>query len=423
MLNKGGRNAGFSLVEVMITILVIAVLGGVALTSFGTTRESTSRIAVQGDASMINKAIQAYISSGGSLDGVTDPNAVLAKLKTKPIDTQAATIAGPIGPFVDLRLELRPATSANPSSLVYVPERSAFIMVTGAAGLVTAVNEDLAKLPIATEERHVSLALATETKWVWDYADAANPARPAVSRPLDRSTTPLATSNPSAYSIVPLTPPQFSMPGSQLGPQDYPVALTITHSNPSHAAELFVRVNGGEWSRYTNGFTLPTGEAARIESYADTLSPDDFSASDMAVISFTFKPGQLTAPTIAPDSGQFKWGEFPTTLTLQDSNNAGVSSMQYKIGTSDWLPYTNPVPLTMDLSVPVVARSIPLDSRLWLTSSTSSALYQFVPEKLKAPVIAKASGSYLFDDFPAALSLQDSNPPSTSKLVLCRGND
>ena len=217
-LNKGRRNAGFSLVEIMITVLVIAVLGGVALTSFGTSRESTSQIAVQGDANMINKAIQAYISSGGSLDGVTNPNDVLAKLKTKPLATQAATIAGPIGPFVDLRLELRPATSANPSSLVYVPERRSFIMVTGSTGLVTGVNEDLAKQPIATEERHVSFALASEDKWVWDYADAAPPptapwihvrphSAPAPPRPSASSPSPHRSSAcPAASSGLWITP-------------------------------------------------------------------------------------------------------------------------------------------------------------------------------------------------------------------------
>ena len=414
--NRNRRNAGFSLVEIMITVLIIAVLGGVALTSFGTARESTSQIAVQGDANMINKAIQTYLSSGGSLDGVTDPAVVLAKLKTKPLITQAATIAGTTGPFVDLRLELRPATSANPASLIYVPELSSFAMVAGSAGMVTGLNEALAKVAIATEERHVSLALATKDKWVWDYAAAATPDRPAAFRPMDNRASPLGTSTPSSFVTVPLAPPQFSLPGTQLGPLDYPKTITITHTNPASAAELYVRVNGGEWSRYTSSITLPAGEAIKIESYADSLSPDDFSASNTAVVTFTFKQGQLTAPTISPASGQFKWGEFPTTLTLQNTNTAGVSAMQYKIGTSDWLPYTSPVPISMDLSVPVTARSVPLDARLWLTSTSSSALYQFVPEKLKTPVIVKASGSYLFDDFPSTLTLQDSNLAGTSKL-------
>jgi len=210
---RGRRNAGFSLVEIMITVLIIAVLGGVALTSFGTTRESTSQIAMQGDASMMNKAIQAYTAGGGSLDGVTNPNDVLAKLKTKPLATQAATIAGARGPFVDLRLELRPATSANAFSLVYLPERTSFVMVNGSSGLVTGVNEELAKQPVATEERHVSLALATEDKWVWDYADAATLDRPAADRPLDKRSLRLqhraARSSPVQLARQPARPAGF----------------------------------------------------------------------------------------------------------------------------------------------------------------------------------------------------------------------
>lgn len=381
-LNKGWRNAGFSLVEVMITLLVIAVLSGVALTSFGISGESSSQIAVQGDAIMINKAIQSYIASGGSLEGITDPRAVLAKLKTKPTEAQAATIAGTSGPFVDLRLELKPATSGNPVSLIYHPEKTSFKMVTGSAGVVTNVNEELAKVPIATEDRHVSLALASEDKWVWDYADVPNPARPPAFRPLEQRPSPLPSSTPAAFNTAPLTPPKFSIPGSQLGPLDYPKTVTLTHGNPAGAADLFFRVNGGEWSRYTAGITLPIAEAVKIESYADTLSPDDWSASAMAVVAFTFKPGQLIAPAISPIGGKFKYDDFPTTLNIVNPNMAGTSRLEYKVGTGAWTTYTSPIILTPDTTVAVSSRAVPIDSRLWITSDTASATYELLTENV-----------------------------------------
>jgi len=223
-------------------------------------------------------------------------------------------------------------------------------------------------------------------------------------------------SAPSAYSIVPLAPPQFSLPGSQLGPLDSPKTLTITHSNPAGAGELFVRVNGGEWSRYANAITLPIGEAAKIESYTDTLSPDDFSASNMASVAFTFKPGQLTAPTIAPASGQFKWAEFPSTLTLNNPNFAGTSNLEYKIGTGAWTAYTTPVVLTPDTTVAVSSRAVPIDSRLWFTSDTASATYELQSENLLAPVYSKAAGSYPALQYPLTVALTNPNPTGSSTL-------
>ena len=415
-LNKGWRNAGFGLVEVMITLLVIAVLSGVALTSFGISRESSSQIAVQGDAIMINKAIQAYIAGGGSLEGITDPNDVLAKLKTKPLATQEATIAGTSGPFVDLRLELKPATSGNPVSLIYHPEKTSFKMVTGSAGVVTNVNEELAKVPIATEDRHVSLALATEDKWVWDYADVPNPARPPAFRPLEQHPSPPPSSTPAAFNTAPLTPPKFSIPGSQLGPLDYPKTVTLTHGNPAGAAELFFRVNGGEWSRYTAGITLPIAEAVKIESYADTLSPDDWSASAMAVVAFTFKPGQLIAPTISPIGGKFKYDDFPTTLNIVNPNMAGTSRLEYKVGTGAWTTYTSPIILTPDTTVAVSSRAVPIDSRLWITSDTASATYELLTENLLAPFYSKAAGSYPALQYPLTVVLTNPNPTGSSTL-------
>ena len=406
---NASRRAGFSLIEIMIAILVISMLSGVAFISYGTTRKSAHQLAMQGDVSMINKAIRGYIASGGSLDGITDSADVLAKLKTKPAASQKATIAGISGPFVDLRLELKPATSANPTSLVYVPENSAFKMVDDSSGLVVNVNESLAGIPVATEERHVSLALATQDNWVWDYTNRGVQDRPAASRPLDHRNIPLSSSNPDVMAVTPLSTPQFSLPPSELGPQDLPKILTIAHSNPVGTSEVFFRINNGDWTRYTEGISLPIATSLKIDTYADTMSPDDWSASNLASVAFTLKPGQLTPPTITQATGSFTFDNFPSALTLVNTNTPGISSLEYKIGNSAWMPYTNPVPFAMDLSVPVSARAVPVDSRLWQTSSTASALYQYVPQKLQTPVIATASGTFAYSAFPSALVTQNPN--------------
>ena len=104
-------------------------------------------------------------------------------------------------------------------------------------------------------------------------------------------------------AVTPLSTPQFSLPPSELGPQDLPKILTIAHSNPVGTSEVFFRINNGDWTRYTEGISLPIATSLKIDTYADTMSPDDWSASNLASVAFTLKPGQLTPPTITQASG------------------------------------------------------------------------------------------------------------------------
>jgi len=79
---------GFSLVELMLAVLMIAVLAGIAVATFTKTTDAARRMALDGDANMMNKAIQGYRSSGGNLQNVTEPQAVVVKANaTEIIDT------------------------------------------------------------------------------------------------------------------------------------------------------------------------------------------------------------------------------------------------------------------------------------------------------------------------------------------------
>ena len=81
------RPRGFTLVEILITVGVIASLAGLAYVGLHANINAVSqRAKLPQDVATMNRAVETYLASGGSLDGVTSPAAVLAKLKTQAVD-------------------------------------------------------------------------------------------------------------------------------------------------------------------------------------------------------------------------------------------------------------------------------------------------------------------------------------------------
>ena len=418
-LPRHRRNIGqmaFSLVELMVVVMVISVLASVGVATLWNTQRTSRQIALEGDAKTLNRAVQGYLVSGGMLTGVTQPTEVLAKLKTKPLAEQAGKIAGLKGPFVDMRLELRPAAPADEWSLVYDPTSSTFSVTNGNSGLVTNVNEALASQPVALENRHVSLALATADPWVWDYAKQSAVDRTAPTRPGVASVGTTRPGNQSAGEKAwPLTPPAFSRRGGALGPNDYPATIGLQDYNPQANSELYYRINGGEWSKYSGGISLPLVANTKIESYASPRNTN-WEPSGIVTETFTFTPGQLAAPTITPATGSFQYDNFPKTLTLQNTNPSGSSVMQYRIGSGEWTNYSAPVSLTPETSVVVYARALPIDSQRWVGSSEATAMYDLTQQTLQSPVFTKAAGSYPATDYPLTVALTNPNPSGSSTL-------
>ncbi len=401
----------------MVAVMMIAVLVGIAIATFTDTSKSSRRLAIEGDAAMMNKAVQSYLGSGGSLAGVTSASGVIAKLKTKSSASQTQQIAGLRGPFLDQRLDLVPATTSDDWSITYDAGSKTFKPVSGRNGLVTKMNESLAEVPVVAEDRRVSLALAKSEPWVWDYADKNAGPKAGPVRPIITNVAPVAPINPATPSqTLRLNPPTFSLQGFQLGPLDFPQKITLTNVNPAGSSELYFRMNGGAWAKYNEGISLPLQASTKIETYATPLTTT-WRPSVNALQTYTFKPGQLAAPTITPATGSFQFDDFPKSLTLAHTNPAGTALLQYRIGSGGaWVNYTTPVALTPTPSLVVSARALPLDSQRWVASSEVGAMYDLVPQMLLAPVFAKAAGLYPASDYPLSIALTNPNPAGSSTL-------
>jgi prepilin-type N-terminal cleavage/methylation domain-containing protein len=407
---------GFSLVEVMLAVVMIAVLASIAIATFGRTDDGARRLVLEGDANMLNKAVQTYVASGGSLEGATSPGAVVAKLKTTTTVDQSQKIAGMRGPFIDLRLDLVPASASDQASLLYDASTGMFKVTEGNAGMVPNLNETLAEAAVTTEDRHVSLALAKQEKWVWDYKDKAAPDKVAPVRPTGTNVVATTPTNPTPNpQALPLNPPEFSQPGFELGPNDFPQVVTLTNANPTGSSEILYRMNGGAWTRYETGLSIPLQATTKIEAYATPLTVT-WKPSTQAVETFTFRPGQLTVPVISPASGSFNYDEFPTSLTITDTNAPETAILQYRIGDGAWTNYSAPVSLTPEASLVVAARALPIDSQRWLASTEATAMYDLTQKLLQSPVFAKAAGLYPATDYPLTVAITNPNPAGSSTL-------
>lgn len=169
---------GFSLIEVIAVISVIGIVAAIALPTVSTTYDSSGATKLHANVGAANSAVQMYLANGGSLNGVTDPAAVLAKLKTSNAAGDAA--AGFSGAVVDKRLNLRLQTEAEADSdcaRAYWSsvEQKFFIAKAGDVGIKEFyLDEDLAGVDFGTEDREsTTYSVNSADGWIWGYAESS----------------------------------------------------------------------------------------------------------------------------------------------------------------------------------------------------------------------------------------------------------
>lgn len=108
------RSAAFSLQEALIVIAVVGVIAAVAFIGAGNIKDGATRNKLENDIATINTAVGVYLANGGSLDGVTDPQEILNKLKTSRSSDSDATFAGFGSSMIDQRLAVRMIYSTAP---------------------------------------------------------------------------------------------------------------------------------------------------------------------------------------------------------------------------------------------------------------------------------------------------------------------
>ncbi|MDB6071382.1 MAG: hypothetical protein JWL81_2553 [Verrucomicrobiales bacterium] len=261
-------------------VAVLSTVGAFGIYTTTTMREAGENTKLERDVAVLNKALRQYELFGGSLSGVSDPQLVLNKLKTRLIGDNKKEMAGLKGSMLDsrLRVELQTdtqAASTDPRARYIAAKRQFAIETSGNVGIKRFVlDEALAKIDYGTEHRDTPMRLAKVDKWVWDFQDTT-PTRDAPTA--TSTTTAVSQPLPPSLSTAALVPPAFNLPSGTYPLKDFPVGVTLTDPNVPGTSELLFSVGGGPFQRYTGTVQFDPGTV--VTAYATPMDPDKFDPS------------------------------------------------------------------------------------------------------------------------------------------------
>ncbi len=296
------RHRGFTLIEVLLVVAVIAILGGVGVAVMDNVAESSRVSKLENDVAVVNSAAQLYQVSGGSIPANATPAQVVAALKQAANAATAGKIAGFRGGAIDARMivvmQTQDEAGSNRARARWDAGKAQFVIAdSGAAGVKRFDLDDAAgEAAATTAARTVTNAQATVDPWVWDYTDSAPTAPPGPSLP-DTGIGPGIT-NPSAPPVTALAPPVFDPPGGTYEIFGFPLTVTLSNPNPPGVSRIRKRPNAtfdGQPIQVAVGDTL-TGY------FSQSVDPDEYSDSADASASYTAVPYQLQVAVTHPRS-------------------------------------------------------------------------------------------------------------------------
>jgi len=282
--------AGFSLVEMVITIAVLAVVATVSSLAISGVNRSAQHSKLETDVQTLNSAIKLYVSNGGNLGLLSDPGAVLSKLKTTRSKVDKTLHAGaPSGRLIDARV----AAVAVPDTswkmrASYSAATQRFTASETGAGVEFVLDETIAESAAIIETRsHGPVNYAQNSSWVWDHTATNNPPAPQGPSVFDTNpdvsdtspTLPPVTPppppptpgpSPRPPTPAPLSPPRLATPIFDKGwgaysETQFPLPVTITNRPASPIADVIYQVNSDAWLPYTGPVAVPMNSSLRAQ--------------------------------------------------------------------------------------------------------------------------------------------------------------
>jgi Chitobiase/beta-hexosaminidase C-terminal domain/Domain of unknown function (DUF5122) beta-propeller len=267
------------------TVAILSTVTAMAVYTATTVRSSSENVKLVRDVAVLNKALRQYEVFGGSLTGVTDPQLVINKMKTRLTGDNKKQMAGLRGSVVDtrLRIELQSvaeAATTEQRARYRTDTRQFEIVDSGSEGIKRfLIDESLAATDFGTETRETALKLARTEKWVWDFTDSAAARQTPGTPPGTAAETPQPA--PAIPSLLPLNPPGYSVASGTYPLLNFPLSVNITNPNPIGTAVLHYNVDGGAWQQFLRPVTFDPG--AIVSAYAEPLDPDAYETSAPAL--------------------------------------------------------------------------------------------------------------------------------------------
>lgn len=293
------RKTGFSLIEVLVVISVLAIVAGTAFSFISGIKESSDDLKLDSDVRKVNSAVGIYKAMGGSLDGLTDPQEVLDKLKTVVNADLANRMPGLGGSVIDPRLEAVIATEiAEEDFSEWNPATQKFEVVTDGIPKQNIKIKAFAlgdePTVIVAEARDATMKYSKEDTWVWDYQDrsAGGPTGPTVFAVADVPDSPIPPPTGVPPPPAKLDPIEFSIPGGDHPDTSFPLSLTLSDPNAS-GSEIVYWINSDPPAVYAGPLSISPDDV--VSTYANSL--DDALWIDSITVSWTYTE-EVTAPDI-----------------------------------------------------------------------------------------------------------------------------
>jgi prepilin-type N-terminal cleavage/methylation domain-containing protein len=261
----------FSLPEILLTLAIVSLLATMAASNLFTVRATVAHTKLRTDVARLNRIITIYRAEGGSVAGLTDPQAILDKLKTRLTSGDARRHVGLMtGRAVDIRLVVRLQTSSEIDSLspraIWNPATEQFDIstVSGQPGVASFdLDDSLAVRNYGTESRVRSAMLFNGSNgWIWEVGPDRSPGY------LVPSVIPLASPAPTPQ-FDPLAPPPSAPP-----PPVFAGTMTPSWINPLGEPTLVQSIDNSDPSSvvFIHGSSAP-----RLASGTGNIPVQDFS--------------------------------------------------------------------------------------------------------------------------------------------------
>lgn len=381
---------GFTLLEGLLTVAALGIIAGIAISSMGNLVGSSKNQKLSSDVDSLNRSVQAYLVSGGSLGPNSTARDVLNALKSSV--ASGAQLPGLTGAKLDPRLNFtmqsdEEAGGTGPRVIWDASARRFVLSHSGGPGIKGFFLDDsLAEVDYGEQDASFAFKYASEDNWVWDYVEtppsyADGPSTvmttPVANTPAAASTpgTPPSTGPSGPLASTPLDPPTVSRPGGTYSISDYSLSVSLANPNPSGVSEIFYSIDYGEWKRYSGALAISpdnvlTAQAIPIAS--------GYSSSPRIDHAYAARPLQLEVPLISPSRDSFGlFSDRRIQVTLIDPNAPGLATLQYRVNGDPWQDYSGPFSVDRNdypLGATIQARAVSNDPYYLSSTSTLRSL-------------------------------------------------
>ncbi|MFT5466668.1 MAG: type II secretory pathway pseudopilin PulG [Verrucomicrobiales bacterium] len=405
---KRSSVSGISLIEAVLAIAILGVVAAIAFTSTQRVNEGSQLTKLRSDITTLNQAIEVYISNGGDLTGITNPQAVIDKLKTRRTAESDAAFAGFGNSMIDKRLQVRLQTSAEASSddprAVWNPSSIQFEI--GTSQVPTPTSFDTSS-PIyqAMEINHITITETDEAR-----EDLG------IEVEVDAGTNFDATADSVDYSSAEFSSAESASAELSVAEEFLPGiaafelndALAAIDFGEELRADAMIDLNADDgwiWVYQDAEGEAPPGPTVVPITPVSGDPPDPVTP-----------PGRLIQPTLNPSPGTYPGSNFPLGVAIGNPNDPAFSDLFWATdwsngGGLNWQPYVSPVSIQPGQQLLTYVKST---DPAYLDSYSTGGVYDASAIALSAPeIIASASQLDLDSNEPVSISLNDTNPSGT----------